>query len=86
MRAEHHDLVSFVGAADFPHDVEHRRVGMVGVLDIRFDRDGDVFRKNSRHAAVLLGGNRDRRECLLGVGGGAAADRIDAVAPRRRRQ
>ena len=85
VRAEHHDLIGLVGAANLAHHVEHRRHRRVGGLDVGLDDDRHALRHHAIDAAVLFRGDRNRRQHRrrIAVPGGAA-DRVDAMAIRGR--
>ncbi len=84
--ADHHELGRLVGARNLADDVEHRWVGIVRVLDVGFDGDGNLLLEEACHAAVLFRWNHDLRKRPVGMRGGRSADRVDAVAARHGRE
>ena len=63
MRANHHDLVGFVGAGNLSDDVETVRPRFIGELrvDVQLDRHADVVIEQPDHAVVVLDRERDLR-------------------------
>ena len=54
--------------------------------DVGLECHRDVLGEHAGDAPVILGGNRDRGQCRGGVGRAVAADSVDPVASRRRRE